>query len=83
MRKRITSKHQNTDDQDAEAREQTRLRVLQAFDPRQEPHRMKTNEQVSSLIIFLFEVWLVAVLFKSIELGIPTKSNVNIIDIAN
>ena len=82
MRKRITSKYQNTDDQDAEAREQTRLHALQAFDPRQEPHCMKTNEQVSSLINFLFEVWLVAVLFKSIELGIPTKNNANI-DIAN
>ena len=84
VRKRIRSKYQNTDDQHTEAREQTRLRVLQAFDLRQEPHLTKTNEQVSSLINSLLEVCPEAALFKSIDgLGIPTKNDANINDIAN
>ena len=74
VRKRINSKYQNTNDQDAEAREQISLRALQAFDPRQEPHRTKANEQVSSVMNFLLQFYLEAVLFKSIEgLGISTK----------
>ena len=80
VRKRIRSKCQNTVDQDAEAREQTRLHALQAFEPRQEPHRTKTNEQISFLIDNLLEVCLV---FPIEGLGIPTKNNANIIDIAN
>ena len=84
VRKRIRSKYQNTNYQDAEAREQTRLCALQTFDSRQEPHRTKTNEQVSSLINNLLEVCLEAILFKSIEqLEIPIKNNANIIDTAN
>ena len=84
MWKRIRSKYQNTDDQNAEVKEETKLRALQTFDPRQEPHHTKTNEQVSSLINSLLEVCPEAVLFKSIKgLGILTKNNANIIDIAN
>ena len=51
VRKHVKSKYQNTDDQDAQAREQTRLCTLQAFDPRQEPHCTKTNEQVSGNLL--------------------------------
>ena len=59
---------------------------MQAFDPRQEPHCTKANEQVSSVMNFLLQFYLEAVLFKSIEgLGISTKKkkNANIINIAN
>ena len=84
VRKRIRSKYQNTDDHDAEAREQTRLRALQAFDPRQKQHHTKTTEHVYSLIKSLLEVFPEAVLFKSIEgPGILIKNNANIIKIAN
>ena len=62
MRKYIRSKHQSTDDQDVEVREQARLRTLQAFDPRQEPHDTKTNQKVFSLNSLL-EVCPEAVLF--------------------
>ena len=46
MRNGIRSKYQNTDDQDAQVKQQRRLCAFQAFNPRQEPHRTKTNEQV-------------------------------------
>ena len=47
VRKCLRSKYQNSDDQDGEVREQTRLHALQAFYPTQEPHRTKSNEQVN------------------------------------
>ena len=50
----------NTDDQGPVARVKTRLHALQAFDP----HRTKTNEQVSSFINILLEVCPEGVLFK-------------------
>ena len=70
VRKCLRSKYQNSDDQDGEVREETRLHALQAFYPTQEPHHTKSNEQVNEQ--------------RSIKiLAILAKNNTNIIDIAN